>query len=386
MSARIYTRPPSCRSSADKPDLRYGFSLRDTVINVHFGVFRFTLAGQNIRISAMATTIPHKLVDRFGRHVTYVRLSVTDRCDFRCVYCMSEDMTFLPRAQVLTLEEIATIGSAFVDLGVTKIRLTGGEPLVRKNFMELAENLGALTGLKELALTTNGSQLPRLAEPLKRAGLKRINISLDTLQAERFERITRVGKLSKVLAGIDAAIAAGFEGIKLNAVILKNRNDDEIADLVQFVVDRGIDISFIEEMPLGEIGARDRAESYFSSDQVRTEIERVFELVPTAETTGGPSRYFKVVGSKSKVGFISPHSHNFCESCNRVRVTVEGRLLLCLGQEHSVDLRRVIRANPGDEVALRQSIIDSMAIKPKGHDFDLNRQTVIFRHMSVTGG
>ena len=326
------------------------------------------------------------LIDRFNRHVTYVRMSVTDRCDFRCVYCMSENMTFLPRAQVLTLEELASLGRAFVELGVTKIRLTGGEPLVRRNVLELFQELGALPGLEELVLTTNGSQLPRLARPLREAGVRRINISLDTLQPERFKRITRVGDLDKVRAGIDAALEAGFERVKLNAVILKNRNHDEIGDLVQFAIDHGTDITFIEEMPLGIIEDHSRAEAYYSSDRVRRDIETRFELMPTAETTGGPSRYFRIIGSDSRVGFISPHSHNFCEACNRVRVTVEGRLLLCLGQEHSVDLRRVMRTNPGDEAALESAIIDSMAIKPKGHDFDLNRQEVIFRHMSVTGG
>ena len=330
--------------------------------------------------------LPEQLIDRFGRHVTYVRLSVTDRCDFRCVYCMSEKMTFLPRAKVLTLEEISSLGRAFVDLGVKKIRLTGGEPLVRKNVLKLFQELGALPGLEELTLTTNGSQLPKMANALRDAGVKRINISLDSLQAPRFKRLTRVGELDTVLKGIDAALGAGFQRIKLNAVILKNRNDDEINDLVQFAVERGIDISFIEEMPLGVNDDHDRAEVYYSSDDVRRDIETRFTLTPTTETTGGPSKYFRLHGTDSKVGFISPHSHNFCEACNRVRVTVEGRLLLCLGQEHSVDLRHVMRANPGDDYLLKKAIADSMAIKPKGHDFDLSRQEVIFRHMSVTGG
>ena len=334
--------------------------------------------------SEIASTEP-RLVDRFDRHVTYVRLSVTDRCDFRCVYCMSEDMTFLPRAQVLTLEELARLGTAFTDLGVRKIRLTGGEPLVRKNILWLVEQLGALPGLDELTLTTNGSQLPRMARDLRAAGMKRINISLDSLNADRFKRITRTGELSKVLAGIDAALEAGFDRLKLNSVIMRNRNDDEILDLVAFCVDRSIDISFIEEMPLGEID-HERATSYMSSDDVRAIIKTEHELIPTTETTGGPSRYWKINGTGSRVGFISPHSHNFCESCNRVRVTVQGQLLLCLGQEHSMDLRRVMRANPDDDGALRQAIVDSMDIKPKGHDFDLNRKVVIFRHMSVTGG
>ena len=327
-----------------------------------------------------------RLVDRFDRQVTYVRLSVTDRCDFRCVYCMSEDMTFLPRAQVLTLEELYALGRAFTELGVNKIRLTGGEPLVRRNILWLVERLGALPGLGELVLTTNGSQLPRLARGLRDAGVRRINVSLDSLDPERFRRITRTGDLARVLEGIDAAQAAGFERIKINSVIMRNHNDDEILDLVDFVVARGMDVSFIEEMPLGDLGEHDRAAAYMSSDEVRDVIRTRYALTPTTETTGGPSRYWRVDGTGSRVGFISPHSHNFCESCNRVRVTVQGRLLLCLGQEHSMDLRHVLRAWPGDDERLRQAIRDSMAIKPKGHDFDLNRKVVIFRHMSVTGG
>lgn len=333
-----------------------------------------------------STAAADRLVDRFDRHVRYVRLSVTDRCDFRCVYCMSEDMSFLPRAQVLTLEELYRLGRCFTELGVDKIRLTGGEPLVRNNIMWLVERLGALPDLGELVLTTNGSQLPRLARGLRDAGVKRINISLDSLRPDRFKQITRTGELSKVLAGIDAAVDAGFERLKLNAVIMRNRNDDEILDLVDFAVQRAMDVSFIEEMPLGEVDDHDRAALYMSSEEVRAIIATRHTLIPTTETTGGPSRYWRVDGSASRVGFISPHSHNFCESCNRVRVTVQGRLLLCLGQEHSVDLRHVMRAHPGDDERLRQAIVDSMAIKPKGHDFDLNRKVVIFRHMSVTGG
>jgi cyclic pyranopterin phosphate synthase len=332
------------------------------------------------------TSSTFKLVDRFGRQVTYVRLSVTDRCDFRCVYCMAEEMTFLPRAQVLTLEELGALAQAFVELGVDKIRITGGEPLVRRNVVALFEVIGQLPGLRELVLTTNGSQLPRLARPLRAAGVRRINISLDSLQPERFRRITRVGNLAQVLRGIDAAQAAGFERLKINSVILKNRNHDEIIDLVQFAIERGIDITFIEEMPLGLIGDHNRAELYYSSDEVRRDLAERFELMPTTENTGGPSRYFRIAGSDTRVGFISPHSHNFCASCNRVRVTVQGRLLLCLGQEHSVDLRRVLRASPGDSETLKRAIREAMAIKPQGHNFDLAQQTVILRHMSVTGG
>lgn len=327
-----------------------------------------------------------QLIDRFGRRISYVRLSVTDRCDFRCVYCMSEDMTFLPRAQILTLEELAEVGRAFVDLGVVKIRVTGGEPLVRKNVLWLFQRLGELTGLRELVLTTNGSQLDRMAGSLKEAGVRRINISLDSLDPERFRRITRVGDLDKVLRGIRAAQAAGFARLKLNSVILKNRNHDEIIGLARFAINNGIDISYIEEMPLGVIGDHDRAEAYYSSDQIRRDLERQFTLVATTETTGGPSKYYRVVGTGTKIGFISPHSHNFCGDCNRVRVTAEGRLLLCLGQEHSVDLRQVLRAYPGDGARLRQTLVQAMSIKPKGHEFNLNAKPVILRHMNATGG
>ncbi|MFO1350063.1 MAG: GTP 3',8-cyclase MoaA [Gammaproteobacteria bacterium] len=327
-----------------------------------------------------------KLIDRFGRHVTYVRISVTDRCDFRCVYCMAEDMTFLPRAKVLTLEELALVGKAFSALGVRKIRVTGGEPLVRNNVLWLFRQLGQLAGLRELVLTTNGSQLERYAQELRDAGVKRINISLDTLDPERFRRITRTGDLAKVMAGIRAAQTAGFERIKLNTVILKNRNHDEVVSLARFAIDNSMDISYIEEMPLGVIGDHDRAEAYYSSDQIRTDLATNFELIPTAESTGGPSKYFRVPGVNSKIGFISPHSHNFCDTCNRVRVTAEGRLLLCLGQEHSVDLRHVMRAHPGDMDKLQQAIIKAMDIKPQGHEFNLEAKPVLFRHMNVTGG
>jgi cyclic pyranopterin phosphate synthase len=330
--------------------------------------------------------IPTQLIDKFGRKVTYVRLSVTDRCDFRCIYCMDDRMSFVPRAQLLTLEELELVGRAFVELGVTKIRLTGGEPLVRKNVLQLFRGLGRLKGLTELVLTTNGSQLVKMAQPLKEAGVKRINISLDSLNSERFLKMTRTGRLENVLRGIDAALKVGFERLKLNAVILKNRNHDEVTDLVRFAIDKGIDISFIEEMPLGHIGEHNRAEAFYSSDQIRQALNATFQLIPTTETTAGPSKYYRVAHTNTRVGFISPHTHNFCDSCNRVRVTTEGRLLLCLGQEHSVDLRRVIRANPGDLTELKQTIIKAMAIKPKGHDFELNQETHILRYMNMTGG
>lgn len=327
-----------------------------------------------------------QLIDRFGRVVDYVRLSITDRCDFRCQYCMAEDMVFLPRAQILTLEEIHTIARAFTELGVKKIRVTGGEPLVRKGALELLENIGRLPGLNELVLTTNASQLATMAPAIKSAGVKRLNISLDSLDADKFNAITRVGDLNRVLQGIEAARRAGFKRIKINAVILKNRNHDETADLVRFAIERDLDISFIEEMPLGVIGSHDRAEVYYSSDEIKADLEREFTLIASTEKTGGPSKYFQVAGTTTKVGFISPHSHNFCGTCNRVRLTAEGRLLLCLGNEHSVDLKKVIRANPGNDEVLKKAIVEAMKIKPEKHEFDLNEQPVIFRHMNATGG
>jgi len=326
------------------------------------------------------------LVDRFGRRIDYLRISVTDRCDLRCVYCMAENMQFLPRARLLTLEELARIGKAFVDLGVKKIRITGGEPLTRRNIMQLFEYLGQLDGLKELTLTTNGTLLAEYADALKAAGVSRINISIDTLQAEQFRSITRVGDIQRTLAGIDAALSAGFERIKLNSVIMKGRNDHEIRSLVEFALARGMDISFIEEMPLGEIEEHDRAEVYCSSDEILHILKQDYELVPTTEKTAGPSQYHRVVGSDSKIGLISPHSHNFCDACNRVRLTAEGRLLLCLGQEHSCDLRQLARANPLDDQPLHQAIINAMELKPKGHEFDLHAKPVLFRHMNTTGG
>jgi GTP 3',8-cyclase len=338
-------------------------------------------------LQRMTTPVPtSRLIDRFGRVVDYVRLSVTDRCDLRCVYCMSEDMQFLPRSEILSLEELLALGRAFVALGVRKLRLTGGEPLTRRGLVDLAAALSQLPGLDELVLTTNGTRLDHLAEPLRAAGVKRLNISLDSLDPERFQRITRVGDLAQVLRGIEAACAAGFERIKLNSVILKGRNEDEVTDLVEFAGARGIDISFIEEMPLGEIDDHDRALTFYSSEQIRNDLSRRYTLVPSTESTGGPSRYWKVQELGIRAGFISPHSHNFCESCNRVRVTVQGRLLLCLGQEHSVDLKAVLRAHPGDSAAVEAAILASMAIKPKGHDFDPGRKPIILRHMSVTGG
>lgn len=327
-----------------------------------------------------------RLVDRFGRTVSYLRISVTDRCDLRCVYCMAEDMQFVAKDRLLTLEEISRIGRVFVELGVAKIRITGGEPLVRRDILDVFRNLGKEDGLNDFTITTNGTRLRQFAGDLKAAGVTRVNISLDTLNAERFKSITRVGDLAKTLDGIDSAIEAGFDRVKINSVVLKNRNHDEVLNLVDYAVERGIDISFIEEMPLGIIGDHDRAEAYYSSDEILSDLNKHYELTPISETTGGPSRYFAVAGEQSRVGFISPHSHNFCSTCNRVRLTAEGRLLLCLGNEHSVDLRQVVRDNPWDDEPLRQAIIDAMDLKPQQHEFDLNSQPVIFRHMNVTGG
>ncbi|MFZ0788008.1 MAG: GTP 3',8-cyclase MoaA [Chromatiaceae bacterium] len=341
-------------------------------------------------MAAPPAEIPERLVDRFARHITYVRLSVTDRCDLRCVYCMAEDMRFLPRSQLLTLEEVARLGRCFSGLGVVKLRVTGGEPLVRRNILWLLERLGELPGINDLGLTTNGSQLARYAADLAAAGVTRLNVSLDTLKPERFRAITRLGELARTLAGIDAALGAGFRRIKINSVILRGRNHDEVADLVAYALDRGMDISFIEEMPLGGVGEHDRAETYYPSDQIRRDLAARFELIPTTESTGGPSRYYRIASGiareGSRIGFISPRSHNFCGDCNRVRVTAEGRLLPCLGQEHSADLRQALRANPGDDDAVKRAIAAAIAIKPRGHDFNLTAKPLIVRHMSATGG
>jgi cyclic pyranopterin phosphate synthase len=298
---------------------------------------------------------------------------------------MSEKMQFLPKREILTLEETAEIAFAFTTLGVDKIRITGGEPLVRHNIIRLFESLGKLP-LGELVLTTNGSRLSQFAEPLRQSGVSRINISLDSLKPERFKRITRFGNLNNVLNGIDSALRHPFERLKINSVIMKNRNHDETPDLVQFAIDRNMDISFIEEMPLGAIDDHKRRESYYSSDELVSDLSLHYDLLPSSTTTGGPSRYYQVRGTNTHVGLISPHSHNFCDTCNRVRLTAQGRLLLCLGQENSVDLRRIVRNHPGDLELMRQQIRQAMHIKPRGHDFDLDEKPVILRHMSVTGG
>jgi cyclic pyranopterin phosphate synthase len=326
------------------------------------------------------------LIDGLGRRVSYLRLSVTDRCDFRCTYCMSEKMTFLPHSEVMSLEESLQIVETFVSMGVTKVRVTGGEPLVRRNVIWLLERIAALPGVRELVLTTNGSQLSRHAAELKAAGVRRLNISLDTLDAERFHRITRVGQLDQVLAGIDAAIAAGFERIRLNALLLRDGNADELANLVQYAVDRGIDMAFIEEMPLGDVHGRQQP---LKADEARALMASRFPLYPVDESTGGPAEYWRIEGSSSptRIGFITPHSHNFCASCNRVRVTAKGDLYPCLGNDGMVSLLPVLRDEAGGAAALRQAIAGCLMRKPDGHRFTEQMMAPkVMRHMSVTGG
>lgn len=327
------------------------------------------------------------LIDRFGRTINYVRLSVTDRCDLRCVYCMADDMQFLPRREILSIEELALLGEAFVALGVTKLRITGGEPLVRKGVVELLQRLSALDGLRELCLTTNGTQLPQYAQALRDAGVTRLNISLDSLNPDRFRQLTRVGDLAQVLAGIKAAQAAGFSRIKLNCVALKHYNADEVPNLVRFALDQGLDISFIEEMPLGRINDHGRAAEFISSERLREQLA-AFSLRPLAKDAAdaGPARYWQAPGYDSRIGFISPHSENFCGSCNRVRVTATGRLLLCLGQEHSLDLRPSLRL-PDPLRRVSAQLRAAMALKPEKHHFDLStEEPQILRFMNMTGG
>jgi len=327
-----------------------------------------------------------QLFDPFGRRITYLRLSVTDRCDFRCTYCMSEDMQFLPRDQVLSLEELEAVADAFIGLGVKRIRITGGEPLVRKGLTGLLARLGARPELEDLAITTNGSQLRERAAELRAAGVRRLNISLDSLRRERFAAFTRSDKLEQVLDGIDAAREAGFERIKLNTVVQKGRNDDEVCDLVAFALEKGIDISFIEEMPLGSVSSHERKLTLCSSDEVRAQLAQRWQLLPTPERTGGPSRYSRVDGYASRIGFISPHSHNFCGDCNRVRVTAEGKLVLCLGHEGALDLRQLLREHPGDSARLRDALVQALQLKPERHHFEADQQVQVLRFMSMTGG
>lgn len=327
-----------------------------------------------------------QLVDPFGRRITYLRLSVTDRCDFRCTYCMSEDMVFAPRSQILSLEELYNVADAFIGLGVKRIRITGGEPLVRKNLLSLLRRLGERGELEDLSITTNGSQLAHMANDLRAAGVTRLNVSLDSLQRERFAAFTRRDMLDQVLAGIDAAAAAGFRRIKLNSVVQTGRNDDEVLGLVEYAMARGLDISFIEEMPLGSVVSHQREQTFCSSDVVRQRIEQRHALVRSSHVTGGPSRYWQVSGSDTRVGFISPHSNNFCGDCNRVRVTAEGKLVLCLGHDNALDLRSLMRAHPGDSERLREALVGALQLKPERHHFETDEQVQVIRFMSMTGG
>lgn len=331
-----------------------------------------------------------KLIDPFNRAITYLRVSVTDRCDFRCVYCMSENMNFLPKADLLTLEELDKMCSAFISQGVEKLRITGGEPLVRRNIIEFFESISRhlKTGeLKELTLTTNGSQLHRFAEKLSEIGIKRINVSLDTLNEQKFSKITRWGRLSQVLKGIDAALAAGIK-IKINTVALKDFNEDELEEIVQWCANRKMDLTFIEVMPMGDIGNENRLNQYWPLSDLRKKLSETWTLYDTDEQTGGPARYVRLNETGQKIGFITPMTHNFCESCNRVRLTCTGELYQCLGQEDQVDLRKILR-NHSDTKPLIQAIHNAISKKPKGHDFDYSRQSIsgqMTRHMSHTGG
>jgi len=329
------------------------------------------------------------MVDPFGRTIRYLRVSVTDRCDLRCFYCMSEDMTFLPKADLLTLEELDRLCSAFIAKGVRKLRLTGGEPLVRRNVMSLVRSLSRhLTSgaLDELTLTTNGSQLSRFANELADCGVRRINVSLDTLDADKFRAITRWGEIDKVLAGIEAARSAGL-AVKINAVALKNMNEDEIPALMQWAHGKGMGLTLIEVMPMGEVGAG-RIDQYVPLSLLRARLAQQFTLTDLDESTGGPARYVRVAETSGKLGFITPMTHNFCESCNRVRITCTGTLHTCLGQEDASDLRKPLRSSPDNDL-LSAAIDRAIGQKPKGHDFIIDRRhnrPSVSRHMSVTGG
>jgi cyclic pyranopterin phosphate synthase len=337
-----------------------------------------------------ATTLARPpLVDTFGRAITYLRVSVTDRCDFRCVYCMAEDMTFLPKKDVLSLEELDRLCSAFVERGVRKLRLTGGEPLVRKNVMSLVRGLSRHLrsgALDELTLTTNGSQLTRFADELADAGVRRINVSIDTLDPDKFRAITRWGDLGKVLEGVAAALRAGLR-VKINAVALKGINEHEIDELIRWTHGSGMDLTLIETMPLGDIGG-DRTDQYLPLSDVRADLARRWTLEELAYRTGGPARYVRIAETGGRLGFITPLTHNFCESCNRVRVTCTGTLFMCLGQEDAADLRAPLRASAEDGL-LHAAIDEAIMRKPKGHDFVIDRahrKPAVSRHMSMTGG
>ena len=331
------------------------------------------------------------LIDPFARAITYLRVSVTDRCDFRCVYCMSENMTFLPKKELLTLEELDRMCSTFIGLGVEKLRITGGEPLVRRGIMTFFNSMtrhlesGAL---KELTLTTNGSQLERFADDLYAAGVRRVNISLDTLDEDKFAAITRWGRLPQVMRGIDAAQRAGLR-VKINAVALKGFNEPELPQITEWCAERDMDLTWIEVMPMGDIGNEDRLDQYWSLKDVRATYAENYTVTDLAERSGGPARYVWLEETGQKIGFITPLSHNFCESCNRVRLTCTGELFMCLGQEDNADLRAPLRAHPDDDSALEEAIRTAISHKPKSHDFDYSRQRLdgqMSRHMSHTGG
>ncbi|WP_425101176.1 GTP 3',8-cyclase MoaA [Tropicibacter sp. S64] len=331
------------------------------------------------------------LIDPFHRPISYLRVSVTDRCDFRCVYCMSENMTFLPKKELLTLEELDRMCSTFVGLGVQKLRITGGEPLVRRDiltfFRSMTRHLDS-GALKELTLTTNGSQLERFAGDLAEAGVRRVNVSLDTLDEKKFADITRWGRLPQVLRGIDAAQKAGLR-IKINAVALKGFNEDELFTMAEWCAERDMDLTWIEVMPMGDIGNEQRLDQYWKLTDLRARLAERYTLTDLPESTGGPARYVRLEETGQKIGFITPLSHNFCESCNRVRLTCTGELYMCLGQEDMADLRAPLRNHPGNDTALEEAIRAAIRLKPKGHDFDYSRQDVegrVSRHMSHTGG
>ncbi|MDB4040591.1 GTP 3',8-cyclase MoaA [Methylophilaceae bacterium] len=326
------------------------------------------------------------LIDQFNRKINYIRVSVTDRCDFRCVYCMSEKMTFMPRNDLLSLEEIARVIKIFNGLGVEKVRITGGEPLVRRNIDWLFKKISEENNLKELTLTTNGSQLKHKATMLKNSGVERINISLDSLDPDTFMRMTRIGKLHEVLEGIQVAKKIGFKKIKLNVVLMKGLNEHEVFNLVDFAIDSGFDISFIEEMPLG--GTQfNRNQTSVSNDAILNSLQNHYKILKSNFTTGGPANYWHVESSSTKIGLISPHSHNFCESCNRVRISCKGELFLCLGHEEKVELLPLIKNNPYDDDPIIQAIINSMKFKPESHTFDLSdNKPAVVRFMSHTGG
>ena len=335
-------------------------------------------------------TLTPPLIDPFARAISYLRVSVTDRCDFRCVYCMSENMTFLPKKELLTLEELDRMCSTFINMGVKKLRITGGEPLVRRDIITFFEAMGEHVksgALEELTLTTNGSQLGRFAEQLFAAGVRRVNVSLDTLDDAKFTQITRWGRLAQVLDGIKAAQAVGLK-IKINAVALKGFNEDELFTLQEWCAREQMDLTFIEVMPMGDLGNEDRLDQYWSLNELRARLAERFTLIDLAERTGGPARYVQLQESGQKIGFITPLSHNFCESCNRVRLTCTGELYMCLGQEDMADLRAPLRASSQNDL-LESAIRDAITRKPKGHDFDYSRQKVdgqVSRHMSHTGG